>query len=1044
MPLDTEQNRAVNAVGRNILVSASAGAGKTGVLISRLIKRCVNDRIPLERILAMTFTKAAASEMKKRLARELNTLYADAADPEEKQWLRKQLIALAAADITTIDSYCLKIIQKYGNIIGIDPAAAANTLEGGQTQLLLRQAFTDALKIRYELEPEETLRMLIVFSPRSEDYEKLFASVTKINNAAQASVDPDAWYAAARASSAPAGSLRMLDQDVLSSFFGSLMIRTERLLSLLDKMEQHALDDPKIKPDALREKRNCLLNCINALRSESYSSYCIAFEGLASCKTPPSTKNEPYTDARKALTDGIKKLAAVMYSEKTLLADMKDTDVICRSLVDLSHLTWDLFMQEKKKRSVVDFSDMERFALDILKKNSCAAAELIRSALDEIMVDEFQDTSELQNEIIELISNGRNVFRVGDVKQSIYRFRQAKPELMLSLMKDADTEQITLRHNYRSQESIVRYSNMLFGTLMNANGCSGSYKEDDMVSIGRPEQAEGPVPVVFAGIDTGDETEEETYGVKEKKAMYIASEIIRQKTADPRLKWNSFAVLVRSHADKGILRQVFEKYGIQFEIDAREGFYRSDLCMCIRNIVRWMQDKNDGLALAGTLKHYYGFSDEQMAVLKTGYPSLLKAVESECGYITEECGELRRLARDEDVPAFLRAAARLHDFYDTLPSSQQANFDFLYEKVNSAGITNFTEFCDVLAAGQDDRSSEAVSRGKDDDLVTVTTIHQSKGLQYPIVFLWSSSKNMFNDAADPVVISKDRIGLKHIDPEYRSVRTTVYRMAAEYNANKEDLEEFIRLLYVAVTRAEKRLFIVDAMADITKRDISLAVLSERKGMTSLILSAMEENPLFAVRSAEIDEPFLEESSAVYADSLPSLKAAPQLLRPAITPSETEVTFLPDLEPRSHRYGRQYGTVMHEAIESLPDTHWTQKDMESLDLSQADKEKLLLFADSELYEKCLTMTIRKEYPFFADDGKNRITGQIDFLAVSDSECVIIDFKTDSAPAAEIIRRYSAQLNTYRHVVRMMYPQKKISVYAWSFHNDTEILIPETDR
>ena len=1041
MKLDAEQYSAVNAAGRNILVSASAGAGKTGVLISRLIKRCVTDRIPLERILAMTFTKAAASEMKKRLAKELNTLYREAEDAEEKQWLRKQLIALAAADITTIDSYCLKIIQKYGNIIGIDPAAAANTLEGGQIQLLLKKAFTDALKIRYELEPAETLRLLMYFSPRSEDYEKLFKAVSKINNAAQASADPDAWYEHARISNKPAASLSGMDSDMLSAFFESLLIRTERLLPLLDQMEVYAQDDPKVKPDTIKEKRNCIFNCINALKEERYSSWCTAIESLALCKTSASGKNKPYKDTRDRLNDGIKKLLALSYSEKILISDLKDTDEICRSLVDLSRLSWDLFMYEKEKRSAVDFADMERFALNILKKNSCAAAELIRESLDEIMVDEFQDTSELQNEIIELISNGRNIFRVGDVKQSIYRFRQAKPQLMRSLMQDEDTLQITLRHNYRSQESIVRYSNMLFGTLMNVSGCSDVYTDLDNVTTGRQEQKEPPVPVIFAGVEADPEEEDETYSTKEKKAMYIASEIIRQKKADASLKWNSFAVLVRSHADKIILRQVFEKYGIHFEIDAREGFYRSDLCMCIRNIVHWIQDENDGLALAGMLRHYYGFSDEQTAVLKTGYPSLKNAVMSECGYIIDECRKLRDLAREQDVPAFLRAVAKLHDYYDTLPSSQQANFDFLYEKVNSAQIMNFTNFCDVLDAGEDERSSEAVSRGKDDDLVTVTTIHQSKGLQYPVVFLWSSSKNIFNDAAEPVVISKDMVGLKHIDLKYRAQRSTVCRQACEFNANREDLEEFIRLLYVAVTRAEKRLFIVDAMTDISQRDITLAVLSERKGMTNLILSAMAENPLFTIIPAKIDEPYLAESRAEYVSSLPSLKVKPELFRPIVTPSETEVTFLPDLEPRSHRYGRQYGTIMHEAIESLPDTHWTEKDVESLHLSQGDKEKLLSFADSELYEKCLQMTIRKEYPFFADDGENRITGQIDFLAVSDSECIVIDFKTDSAPVSEIIRRYSAQLNAYRHVVRMMYPDKKISVFAWSFHHDTEILIPE---
>ncbi|MBR4163548.1 MAG: UvrD-helicase domain-containing protein, partial [Solobacterium sp.] len=475
MRFDSEQTMAIEATGTNILVSASAGAGKTGVLVGRLTKRILRDRIPVSRILAMTFTQAAAAEMKKRLAQQLNTAYAEADDKEMKEWVSSQLIELESASITTIDSYCLSIIQKYCNVIGLNPAIYQNILDEGKKKILQKNAFYDAIEIFDQHYHEQMLTLLQYFSPRSEDYDSLYDIVCNINDHAQSDVDPESWYARAKNSYAPIHSFQDLNPEVRKAFFGYYLLKCHQMEDQLLLMKSSLQEGEKVSPESLIPYQNTLTNCIHALEDENYGLFCTTIENLVYHATPASGKNLLYTEYRKGLDAILKKILEICFTEKTFVQDHNDLTNICSMLVDLSEMSYTLFMEKKKEYVCMDFSDMERYAFDILNKNDGIIADIIRDSLDEIMVDEFQDTSFLQNEIIEKISNGKNVFRVGDVKQSIYRFRQAKPQLMRSLMEDPDTLQITLRHNYRSRQSIVGFTNLLFEKTMNIPGTRDNY-----------------------------------------------------------------------------------------------------------------------------------------------------------------------------------------------------------------------------------------------------------------------------------------------------------------------------------------------------------------------------------------------------------------------------------------------------------------------------------------------------------------------------------------------------------------------------------------
>ena len=1042
--LDEQQYQAVNALDKNILVSASAGAGKTGVLVQRLKKRVVQDHVRVSRILAMTFTAAAASEMKKRLASELHSAFIQVTDEKEKQWLTQQLIELEASNITTIDSYCLTIIKKYYSVIGLDPATTQNILAQGSVTLYKQDAYQTALKELIDEDEQSAYYLLSYFSARAEDYSTLESIVHSINQHAQSMIDPELWYEQAKNSYAKINRLSDLPEETIDCFYSRIQLKLEMLLSYSKQMRMFGEGDAKVDYDLIQQRENCIHNCINAIKNHNYGMYSNSLETLALSTTKPGSKeNVSYKTSRKKQEDSIKTLLAENYDEKQLISDHNDLSEIAETLIELSKRTWEIFIREKQENAVMDFSDMERYAFNILCANKNTVAHILQDSFDEIMVDEFQDTSDLQNAIIDMISNGHNVFRVGDVKQSIYRFRQAKPSLMRNLMLDEDTIQITLRHNFRSMNSIVEFSNHLFQRIMNVDGCKDSYSELDTVSVGSDRQKEDIVPVEFALIHLGESDEEDELGGKEQKAHWITRKILTMKKEDPSLKFKDFCILVRSHADKAIIRSAFDQYNIPYMIDAREGFYQSELCQTILAMIRVIKNPKDEISLISVLvSHYYDFSDNDLARLKIQYGTIYDGICIKHKDILEEFKELRQIAEYEGVLDLLTKISISHNFYNRLNDSQKANFDYLFELVSNSRIDSLQDFLDVMEASEDEKSSEAVSKGKDDDVVTVTTIHQSKGLQYANVFLWSTSENRFRDTSSAVMIDDVlKLGITHLTMPNRVKRPTIQRMAVEYHSNLEDIEEFIRLLYVAITRAEKRLFIVDATKkDLVEQDVDLSLLSQRNGMTGLIINAMINDPYF--KMCDIEEMDVEKYKPIsrnYVSKLPHLKEQPHLLSNLYTPSSTEVKQLPDLDASSKLSGTNYGTKIHETMEVLPNREWTFDDLEVFDLTKSDKERILHFSNSDIYKKALSMKIYKEFPFYVDQNNERITGTMDFVAISDSEIILIDYKTDNTTNEEIKNRYTSQLNTYKKALQIMYPNTIITAYAYSFHNEAFIEI-----
>ncbi len=1084
--------------GKDIVVGASAGAGKTMVLVARVMKRCMEDRIPVSRILALTFTAAAAEEMKNRLSRQFHDLRETTDDPEETAWIDEQISRLVTADITTIDSYCLNIIRRFCSTIGLDPSTAANILSEGKNELLEREAFRQALSHMCGTEEgfRDVLQLCEYISTRPEDYEKLYETVKEINAHALSAVDPQDFWRRAKATYAEFKTMKQLPDIIRDAWFEMLYESCERILDtahdIKNSIEEES--DKKIKPEMIIQTINLMSHAMHCAGQNDYEGFQVLLKDAAVNKIPKAEhqKNE---QLRQKLHTQISSLLEISYDQESFAKNSGIQAGVIQTLVTLCEKSAETFRKLKEQNAVMNFSDMERYALEILHANNGRVAKQLNHSFDEIMIDEFQDTSFLQDTILtEIAKADRNVpvFRVGDVKQSIYRFRLAKPQLMRDLMMDEEhTAVFNMRYNYRSDSGIVEFTNLLFERLMNLEGIQDSYGEKDHVDVGTPGQrvvADRPAVRMYL-LDKPKEAEETgkkkpaAREVKNDKASFIAQKICEMiEESGGKLRFRDFAVLSRSHGDQIVLKRYFEKYGIPYDIDSREGFFQSDLCRDILSAARLIRDPEDEIALAAVVTSpLFSLSDQQMAEARLHadsfhegiyalYPSV-KELFTHYHEVLVEKGVIELLSTIANTEVSHPLVSGPSTFYDALSRKDQANFDYLFDLSVSAGLYTLDSLIREIEDGEAEKSSEAITTGKDDSVVTVTTIHHSKGLQYPIVFLWGTGKNLFSDGSEPVLIDDElMLGIRDIDMHYRTALPTVQRILVQERSSQEDCEEFTRVLYVAVTRAQKQLIIVDQADACEERaqKMDISVISKRTGITGLITAALDHDPgvnedgLFEVRHVIHEETpekfrYLTEGLRVnHVTDLPRLKITPEIFPDIKTPSSLERSrsalnegrpALPAFAPKNTG-GSNYGTLMHKACEDMPDDReWTEELIrEVMDPSLGEKavHDLYAFGHSDLYQRCRDMAIYKEYPFYYESPSARINGTIDFLAVGEKEIILIDFKTDKLTPEEIAHEYSPQLNTYKDVVHSFWPEHSIELYAWSFHNGCQVPIaPETD-
>ncbi|MEG0239681.1 MAG: UvrD-helicase domain-containing protein [Anaerorhabdus sp.] len=1041
MKWNNEQLLAIETTGTNVLVSASAGAGKTAVLVERLVKRCLKDHVELNEILAMTFTEAAANEMKKRLSKRLNEEYNK--PDSDKAYIAKQLVYLQDAKISTIHSFCLDLIKKHADAIGLDPNFANTILEDGQLQYAKELAFNQVLNNWCYDRKEIVLTLSQYFSSRSEDFEEMKKVIFKIVQAANASSNELVWYDKAKLAYQKITTQNDIPTYLLEYFFSSCKLNLEIQIQYLNQckkvMELSDINNEKVFTSILTNL-NFMEDAKLALKDNNIDTFISSFRRSLSKPLVPFGKNIEYTSIRKDLNAHRDKCIELYPDMEVIRKDTNHMSEFACHLINFACDVSQALANTKKQFEAIHFDDMEKFAYEILLSDNHRIAKIYQQTFKEILVDEFQDTSELQNEIICHISNGYNVFRVGDVKQSIYRFRKAKPEIMRNLMVDPNTKQINLAYNYRSNHSIVSYTNDLFERLMNVDGCQDSYRDIDHVQAGTEQQRSFDSPVEFYALHPKEMDED--IDNKHAKAKFIAQKIIEMRKTTEFKQWRDYVILAKSHAEKNLLKQVFDEYNIPYSIDAKEGFYQSVCCHIVVSMLRCIVEVQDIPLVAVLTSPLYKMSDNELALLKINYKSIYTGCIKANHPIINDIKHCREIIQTDGLCACLNYIAQINHFVnEQLDAQQRTNFDLLFQKASTFQLqsNSLQQFISQIDLNIEEKSDEATALGPEEDVVRAITIHHSKGLQYKVVFYWSTSTNYYKDKQDSVLIDPDLgIGLYAFFLPYRLRRSTLQRIAIEHKGNLEDLEEAIRVLYVALTRAEVKLIIVDKVdKEINKTPITLSLLNARKGMTYLILSALSTQPNFNIYDVlSIDNQIEEKankSQLTFHNMYPHQDSTIQ----TISPSSTENYFIPKLNFHDKK---NRGTTIHEVIEKLPNREWNIHDFTDVELSKSDIDKCIHFSQTDLYKECIHYDIKKEYGFALLENKTLIQGSFDFIAISDNQCILIDFKSDrNIQKEDFISRYKHQIDTYNLALSKLYPQHQISSYLYSFELEEFIKI-----
>ncbi len=1062
-----EQQLAIKTTDKNILVCASAGAGKTTVLIERLMKRIEMDKVSVSEILAMTFTEAAAGEMKRRLAKKLNERY----EASKDAFLYTQITLLASAQISTIHSFCLSVIRNYSYVLNLDPKRASNILDEATASLYKKEALDRVLRNAYASQPVDFRDLLEHFSSRPEADQGLRDAMIKLSIVLGSKPDPEKWLDEVIESYSMKGSLTNLQDPLSTYFFLHWQLKIEEIEEYFNELKIAALAEEELNENLENWLGILPVQLHYAKKGVTDKDYTkIRSSFLSMAKDIPAAKgSDEVKVARKKITSLLQELIPELFEEALFIDDMA---AMYGRLVRLGELTKayrQAFAKIKTEQNCIDFDDMEHFALAILRDTKFNVKDEYQKQFKEILVDEFQDSNDVQNLIVELISRGNNVFRVGDIKQSIYRFRNAKPQIMQGLIgrKDVNDLLIYLKQNFRSDETIVEFNNLIFNDAMNVQGLRSNYLAEDAVSIGTPRQAGGtPVEIHWVLKDAddeqpeegtveenGDETEEavalveidENPGESLKKARHIAADIIQRRKNSNFTKWRDYVILVRSHQLKNYLKKAFDEVNIPYFIDVQSGFYQADSVQDVLQLLHLcLEPENEQLLVGTLLSPFFSFTQEMIAqiYIDKGSEKLRSAFDHMYPDFSVKLEELRKMAMTLPLHTFMPLVFDYNDYYEMVCTHpQRTNLDLFLQKAlafeeNHGNLPGFLELIEEI---KDESSSEAIPISLEDDVVRVMTIHQSKGLQFPVIYFWSSLRQNVLDLNNDLICDPDLgIALKSILLPERYVRDNPVRIALETKAIQEEMEEQMRVLYVALTRPQNVLVIVDSKP---KNPFTSALtrssVFNKIGYSGWLASIMygKHSKLFIesdVTGDVSDEkiPFI----AKQADPFTPIKKE-KTITTYLTPSSQEIIFAPDftLRYRDMLEGKERGTRLHRLIERLPLKDWDKELILRIDptCTQDEIDSLLSFYHTDFYTKARLARVEKEFPFALLENNTIINGIIDMLVIYSDRVELMDFKADRHGSKEqLIERYQGQLNSYSIALSRIFLDKKVYTFIYS--------------
>ncbi len=1061
------QQEIIDADHRNVMVSASAGSGKTAVLIERLCRLIVDEHIPVSDILALTFTEDAAREMKDRLKVRLSK--ADITDP----WVRAQLTGLETASISTIHSFCLDLLQRYYYLSDLSYSTVCHVDNG----LLDTQAMDDAITWAMEqLDTSEMAGLQVYLDAYGRDFDDLRSSLQRFLEMARSKPDPQQWMK----------DCLKPEKAAIPYFFQYFEARTQNLLSIFQEVQPLAefatFKTEKARADTLgilERKIDLLEQCMEQIRKPDYIGFARAFTEYIETSgkfMPRMIPGMNLTRLQKRSRALEAEIAKALFTPKQFEQIEKETRGPYTAFIHLAIEVQKRFTDIKKERQFIDFSDMEQYAWKILQNP--AAADELRNRYQYILIDEYQDTNDLQEAIITAIARDDNVFRVGDLKQSIYGFRQARPALMASHMEKQDElhQVIAMKENYRSSKTLVEFFNVFFNKLMNVSGLPSQFREHDLARVGTSRQEEDKqVPVRFLYTVYGEAEDEEGKpmgGVLAKRLYknnlyHLIALDIEQRVQKDGVALKDIAILSRTSTPHNRIKEALSEWGIRATHHVRGGFYTNKSVQIVLSALRVIQNERNDVALMAVLgSPLTGMDAAQIIPLlknrQKGQSIYQTLMQSEQG--KQALSIVRRLKKlaGQPLPAMLVGIYGIRNFYTQCTTAEdKTNLDLLLEKtVEASAVMDLDEYLASSALEEDlNKTSEAAPFGREEDAVRISTIHASKGLQYKVVYLLSEQKTPDLGARNPIVIDSD-LGLSFngFDGPHQYRQRSWSDLAFRQKQWMEILQERMRLLYVACTRAEEQLIFVDTLAeeDLYDSDLNLAALMEDCGFTGWFFHAFHgDGPLPMMKKGDERLPLIEfdprsglvESPKKATSKDRHVRIQTYAFEPrtvfSMTASQTErqaswsQLTTPTNGSVQNTRARAKGTFVHRIVAELS-YPFVRKDIlafckkADFELSEEEIDQIMALNDHPVYAQWMKEKHRFECPYVVLEDGAYVHGFMDLVVEKPDETIVVDFKTDQVfDEFSLLKKYRQQLETYRKAMKSIRPHQKISAWIYSF-------------
>jgi ATP-dependent helicase/nuclease subunit A len=878
------QWRAITERGHDLLVAAAAGSGKTAVLVERIIQKMTDpdQRVTIDDLLIVTFTKAAASEMRERIGKALDQRLSE--EPENL-FLRRQQGLLGKASIMTLHAFCMSVVKQYYYFLDLDPGF--RLLDETEATLLREEVLDNLLEEYYTSDNPEFYCLVDRYSnDRSDDaMSQLFLRIYEFS---MSHPWPEHWLDQ-MAEDYHVNGAKTLDQfGWLSDLKNSLVHYISGAVHALQEAIQLCGQPggPAAYADTLTEE----LRAFQELQSDSgadWETIRSAFLSVSFGKLKAIRGKDVDTalkDQVKKIRDNIKGKTAELQqqwfarSSEECLRDLDEMAPSVDLIVELVKSFAKRFKKEKRRKAVLDFSDLEHECLTVLRAEGSSmghelpsvVAEQFRARFNEVMVDEYQDTNRVQESIIQLITkdsgSGGNLFMVGDVKQSIYGFRLAEPALFIEKYKkfsrpETDGQVIDLSNNFRSRQEVIDGANFIFRQTMDeAVGgviyddaaelrCGASYPQEnrpvDLEIIDRAGTEDDPSDRA----DDMDASELEAAAIGDRIQAMIGDgsspsfQVFDRASGQMReVRYRDIAILLRSASTSAaVMKDLLGRRGIPAYAELSKGYFDTVEVSVMLSVLQVIDNPDQDIPLASVLRSpIIGLNADALAAIRmaergSGFYQALKSYTQDqesaqqLAIFLSKLDEWRDFSKTHSVSELIWQIYRDTGYYDyvgglTGGTQRQANLKAFYdrarqyEKTTFRGLFRFLRFIERMRENGGDLG-EARALSEQEDVVRIVTIHKSKGLEFPVVFIAGMNKRFnMRDTAEAALLHKDLgFGTKWINPELRTSVPTLPYLAIKERMKSDAIAEELRILYVAVTRAKEKLILIGTVKDAQKQ-----------------------------------------------------------------------------------------------------------------------------------------------------------------------------------------------------------------------------------